>query len=233
MTSAADLFALQDIDLKRDSRRAFLADIELRLGETDELLAAREAVAEAESALAEVRSRQREIEDQLQDLDAKITPLETKLYGGSVRNPKELTDIQRDVDSLKARRRKLDDEGLSLMESVEAATAALAEKRQALAAVEADWLASQQELLNNRERTQQEASTLDAERERWINGMDKLSLQLYENLRSKRQGRAVARVERGACQGCRIGLPTHVVQRVRMGTVLVQCPTCERILVGV
>jgi predicted nucleic acid-binding Zn-ribbon protein len=88
-------------------------------------------------------------------------------------------------------------------------------------------------MTSDRERAQRESGALDAERERWTTGMDKLSLQLYENLRLKRQGRAVARVERGTCQGCRIGLPTHLVQRVRTGAMLVQCPTCERILVGV
>jgi hypothetical protein len=33
MTSAADLFALQEIDLLIDARRAIIADIDARLGE--------------------------------------------------------------------------------------------------------------------------------------------------------------------------------------------------------
>ena len=233
MTSAADLLALQDIDLKRDSRRALVADIESRLGETEELIASRDAVTEAEAVLEGLRRQQRELEAQLQDLDAKIAPFETKLYDGSVRNPKELTDLQREVDSLKARRGKLDDDGLTLLDSVENATNELAAKRAALQDAESEWRADQEAMTSDRERAQRESGSLDAERERWTTGMDKLSLQLYENLRLKRQGRAVARVERGTCQGCRIGLPTHLVQRVRTGAMLVQCPTCERILVGV
>jgi predicted nucleic acid-binding Zn-ribbon protein len=233
MTSAADLLALQDIDLKRDSRRALLADIESRLGETEELIASRDAVTEAEAVLEGLRRQQRELEAQLQDLDAKIAPFETKLYDGSVRNPKELTDLQREVDSLKARRGKLDDDGLSLLDVVENATNELAARRAALQEAESEWRASQDAMTSDRERAQRESGALEAERERWTAGMDKLPLQLYENLRLKRQGRAVARVERGTCQGCRIGLPTHVVQRVRTGAVLVQCPSCERILAGV
>ena len=76
------------------------------------------------------------------------------------------------------------------------------------------------------------APRLDAERGRWTDVIDAPTLGLYERLRSGRQGRAVARVERSICQGCRIGLPSHLVQRVRSGVVLVQCPSCERILVG-
>jgi predicted nucleic acid-binding Zn-ribbon protein len=233
MTSAADLFALQDIDLKRDSRRALLADIESRLGESEELIAAREALSESEGALSELQRQQRELEAQLQDLDAKIRPVETKLYDGSVRNPKELTDLQRDVDSLKGRRSRLDDEGLAILERVEIALSDAAAKREGLKAAESAWQTQQGELLSDRERAQRERIALDGERDRWTTEMDRHVLQLYESLRAKHQGRAVARVERGTCQGCRIGLPTHIIQRVRTGTVLVQCPTCERILAGV
>jgi predicted nucleic acid-binding Zn-ribbon protein len=233
MTSAADLLALQDIDLKRDSRRALLADIESRLGESEELIAARESVNESERVLSDLQRQQREMEAQLQDLDAKIRPLETKLYDGSVRNPKELTDLQRDVDSLKARRSRLDDQGLAILEQVEDAMSDVASKRDTLKAAESAWQAEQGGLLSDRERAQRERSTFDGERDRWTAGMDRHALQLYESLRAKHQGRAVARIERGTCQGCRIGLPTHIVQRVRSGTVLVQCPTCERILAGV
>ncbi len=54
-----------------------------------------------------------------QDLDAKIKPLEIKLYDGSVRNPKELTDLQKELDHYKAQRDKLDEQGIALMDSVQ------------------------------------------------------------------------------------------------------------------
>ncbi len=55
-------------------------------------------------------------------------------------------------------------------------------------------------------------------------------LNLYDSLRSKRQGQAVVKVERGLCQGCRISLPTKVVQLARTAQKPVQCPSCSRIL---
>jgi predicted nucleic acid-binding Zn-ribbon protein len=232
MTSAADLLALQDIDLRRDSRRALIADIDSRLGETEAVLEAREVLDAAKIELNGRRSEQRALDAQLQDLDAKIKPIETKLYDGSVRNPKELTDLQREIESLKARRNKLDDDGLALLEAVEAASVAFKAAEEALRAAEADWQTDQSDLVADRARAERETETLDQERGRWTSVIDAPSLGLYESLRQKRQGRAVARLERGACQGCRLTLPTHVVQRVRMGTVLVQCPSCERILVG-
>jgi predicted nucleic acid-binding Zn-ribbon protein len=232
MTSAADLFALQEIDLQRDARRAIIADIESRLGETDELVEAREGVEDASAAVERLQKRQREFDGQLQDLDAKIGPLEKKLYDGSVRNPKELTDLQKELDIFKANRSKLDEQGLQLIESLESASRALTESRQELADIEAEWKASQSKLAADKVKNEADYAALDGQRGVRIKGMDASALGLYESLRAKKQGRAVARVERGICQGCRLTLPSHLNQRIRSGDTLVQCPSCERILVA-
>jgi len=41
---------------------------------------------------------------------------------------------------------------------------------------------------------------------------------------------SVAKVEGGACQGCRISLPMNLLQKARSGNSLVQCSSCERVL---
>jgi predicted nucleic acid-binding Zn-ribbon protein len=232
MTSAADLFALQEIDLRRDTRRALIADIEARLGETQELVAARDRLATIEAEVERLRLEQRSIEDASADLDSKIQPLEKKLYGGSIRNPKELTDLQKDVQSLKNRREVLDDKGLTLMDSLEVALAQSAAARQELDRAVDEWQADQNDLVASKSRAEKEAGELEAARNLRAKDMDAASLGLYETLRRTRQGRGVARIERGTCQGCRLSLPTHLVQRVRTGAELVQCPSCERILVA-
>lgn len=232
MTSASDLYALQEIDLQRDARKGIIADVESRLGETDELYEARDTLEDSTAGLERIRKRQREFEAQLQDLDAKIKPLETKLYDGSVRNPKELTDLQKELDSYKVRREKLDEQGLALIESVEAATRSLETARSELARVEAEWQQDQEHLNTSRAKATKELENLDVQRARHTKGMDAGVLGRYENLRITKQGRAVARVERGICHGCRVTLPTHLTQRLRVGRELIQCPRCERILVA-
>jgi len=232
MTSAADLFALQEIDLLLDARRAIIADIDARLGETDELVEARESVQDAAAALDRLQKRQREFDAQLQDLDARIGPLEKKLYDGSVRNPKELTDLQKELDIFKANRGKLDDQGLQLIESLDSANRALSSAKQELAEIESDWKSSQTQLSADKIKNENDYAALDGQRDNRTNGMDKSALGLYEALRTKKQGRGVARVERGTCQGCRLTIPTYLTQSVRAGVTLVQCPSCERILVA-
>jgi predicted nucleic acid-binding Zn-ribbon protein len=232
MTSSADLYGLQEVDLRRDHHRALIADIETRLVETPELLEAREEAADSEAQADRLRKDQREIEAQLQGLDAKIGPLETKLYSGEIRNPKELSDLQTEVEHLKVQRRKMDDEVLSGLEVIEVATASAREAKDEAARIEAEWIASQATLRRDREVTEAELARLDADRETRTQGMDRNMLGLYENLRKVKNGRAVARLDRGNCLGCNVTLPTNMVSRVRQADYLVQCPRCERILVA-
>ena len=60
---------------------------------------------------------------------------------------------------------------------------------------------------------------------------DRVWLNLYSILRERRDGSAVATVERSMCQGCRITLPRNIIQKARNPEELVQCVSCERILV--
>ncbi len=232
MTSAADLFALQEVDLKRDALRALIADIDSRLGETEELIAAREELEDARHQATTLQRQQRELEAQVADLDAKIRPLETKLYGGSIHNPKELTDLQIEVESLKKHRSALDDEALSGLEIIEAANATVLEAAAELEHLEADWRADQQRLTSERARAEEEMGQLDQERALRADGTPANMLGLYEQLRPVKAGRAVAMVKRGTCEGCHVSLPTNMTQKVREAATLVQCPRCERILVA-
>jgi predicted nucleic acid-binding Zn-ribbon protein len=232
MTSAADLYALQEVDLRRDSRRALIADIETRLVETPELMAAREEAADALAQADQLRKDQRELEAQIQDLDAKVRAQEEKLYGGSIRNPKELSDLQHEVESLKAHRSTLDDQALEGLEVVEVAQATAREAEDDLNRLTAEWLAGQERLRNEKAQAEEEMARLDADRNNRTQGMDTSALGLYESLRKTKQGRAVARLDRGSCQGCRLTLPTNLAGRVRAAADLVQCPSCGRILVA-
>jgi predicted nucleic acid-binding Zn-ribbon protein len=231
MTSAADLFALQELDLRRDARRAVIADAEARLGETDDLIEAREAVGDAEAALQRLQRRQKDLDAQLADLDAKMRPLEKRLYDGSVRNPKELSDMQREFESFKKRRGELDDAGLAMIESNDRAAQALKEAQDDYRRAEERWRQDQAGIKASKTKAETEMVSLDAERESRTKTMDAGAIGLYETLRAKHQGRAVATVLRETCQGCRISLPSQMVQRMRAGAT-VQCINCERILVA-
>ncbi|MGQ9572512.1 MAG: zinc ribbon domain-containing protein [Dehalococcoidia bacterium] len=230
MTIAADLYALQEIDAAFEAAKASLAAVEEQLGESEELVAARRAVDDARGALGAVSKQQRELEWQVDDLRSRLSSVENKLYGGSVRNPKELGSMQEEANILRGQLRRREDELLDLMVRVEERQTAVQGAEEALAAVEKRWRQEQKELASQKELLEAELAGLGERREQQSRLVGAKVLALYENLRERRQGKAVAKVERGMCGGCRISLPMTVLQKARSGLDVVQCVSCERIL---
>lgn len=230
MTIAADLYTLQEIDSAIEAVRASLTTVEEQLGESEELVGGRQAVDEARDALEGVSRQQRDQEWQVDDLRSRLSGVEGKLYGGSVRNPKELAGVQEEANILKGQLRRREDELLDLMVRVEEGQAGLREAEESLAEVEGRWRQEQKELTSEKERLEGELAGLEERRGRQSGLIEAKVLALYDNLLQRRQGRAVVKVERGMCGGCRISLPMTVLQKARSGLDVVQCVSCERIL---
>jgi predicted nucleic acid-binding Zn-ribbon protein len=230
MTIAADLYALQEIDSAIEATMTSLAAVEEQLGESEELIAGRQAVEERQHAIEDLGKQERDLEWQVDDLRPRLSDVEDKLYGGSVRNPKELAGVQEEANILKGQMRRREDELLELMVRVEEAQAALREAEESLSEVEARWRQEQQELVGEKERLEGEIAGLEDRRGRQAALIEARALALYENLRERRQGTAVVKVERGMCGGCRISLPMTILQKARSGLDVVQCVSCERIL---
>jgi predicted nucleic acid-binding Zn-ribbon protein len=180
--------------------------------------------------VAELRSRQQELEWSVEEARTKAGNIEAKLYGGTVRNPKELEDLQADLKSLKTQLRTREDALLALLVDLEEADTELAAMESVYADVASRWTESQTALLGEKTEVGPEIARLSEERASQVAGVDKGALGLYNLLRERRAGRAVALVERGMCAGCRITLPMSVLQKARSGVGLVQCVSCERIL---
>jgi predicted nucleic acid-binding Zn-ribbon protein len=116
------------------------------------------------------------------------------------------------------------------MEALEVAQAALAAAQSDLDEVGRTVGAEQVELAERKDALDAEIAELDALRAERAPIIDGGMMQLYERLAANKQGRAVAKVNGGACGGCRISLPMNLITRARAGNELVQCSSCERIL---
>jgi hypothetical protein len=230
MAIAAELYALQEIDSAIDVAQATLAAVEEQLGETEELTSARTAVEEHRETLRGLHESQRDVEWQVDDARSHVTVVEKKLYGGTVRNPKELAGLNDDANMLKGHLQLREDELLNHMVKVEEQEAALRQAEAVLKEVDGRWRSEQADLLGQKERLEAELAELESSRRGQAGRIDGRVLGLYDLLRGRRQGKAVVKVERGMCQGCRISLPMSVLQKARSGFDVVQCVSCERIL---
>lgn len=230
MSLAKQLHDLQEVDLDLEGKKEALKRVESQLSDDKALVEAKRELGLLQQRLAELEKEQRVAEWEIDDLQAKISPLEKKLYNGSVRNPKELASLQQEVEHLKAQKREKEDKALEVMGQVEAEQKKTKLGKGKLERVEKEWQERQRQLLAEKEALQALLARDEEKRQELASRIDPASLELYENLRLTKQGRAVARVEQGRCLGCRLTLPISELQQARAGETLAQCSSCGRIL---
>ncbi len=230
MNKARQLYELQEVDLEIQLRTEALAQVRSQLGKDDDLVAARSACDTVKKRLSDLEHQQKTEEWELSELGAKIAVVEKKLFGGSVKNPKELMAFQQDLEILKTQRGEREDRLLTLMMDVESSQQDASLKKSDFGKIDREWRENQQKLLQQQTELEAELAALEQKRNLVAGQIDSDSLSLYEEVRRVKQGQAVAKVMQGRCQGCRISLPVSDQQRARMGQELVQCSNCGRIL---
>jgi predicted nucleic acid-binding Zn-ribbon protein len=228
MSVAKRLYELQEVDLALEAQELALKQIVSQLGESQAVLGARSKLASEEQRLEEMGHKQHSLEWEIDDITTKITKAEEELYSGRVGNPKELANLQHEIEALKAKRSELEDGTIEVMEQVEEARVGIDTLKSELKTLETEWQTQQGKLKADKERLEAELVSLKQKRESVSSQVDSGAVDFYLGLK-KQKGTAVARVEQGVCRGCRISLSNAEIQRARVGD-LIQCSSCGRIL---
>ncbi len=228
MSVAKQLYQLQELDLQIFAGEQAIKQRTGQLGESEALVTARAKLTSAQQRLDELKHQQHSAEWEIDDLTGKIAVIDEKLYGGRIRNPKELTDLQHEGNILKAKRSQMENKVLEIMEQVEATEADVTTGSRQFKQVEKEWQSQQQQLAADIEKLKTGLAELKQERQQLLEGADPQIIGLYEKLK-KQKGQALARIEQGICRGCRISLSVNEIQQARGGN-LVHCSSCGRIL---
>lgn len=230
MSQVSEIQSLQELDDQGASYRAALESVEAKLRGDPELDEARRRLATADTELAPIKKDQVRVDGQLKAQTSKIESEEKRLYSGTVTNAKELQNIQHEVDSLKEQRLRLEDQLLEIELRLDSArkeqTAAAQDvtEREKARSVHVDGWKHEVRALND------SIARTDARREAQKIKVAPRSLAVYDDVRRRRGGMAVARVQGSTCGACRIQMPDSVRKKVFNSDVLAQCPNCERIL---
>ncbi len=228
MNVARQLYELQELDLEIESDEQTLRQVASQLGESQAVVRAKAKLESEQQRLEELKHQQRTAEWEIDDITNKITAAEESLFSGRIKNPKELSGLQHEVEALKARRARLEETALEVIDRVEQAEAGLAEMQGQLEGLTADWRRQQKQLAVEQARLEAVIAELKQKRQLLSGQIEPQAVELYQALKDSK-GRAVARVEQGICRGCRISLPITDLQRAR-GNNLVHCSSCGRIL---
>jgi uncharacterized protein len=230
VSRASALYRLQKVDTELDQCRTQLAGVDAKLGANPAVKAAQETLASAQNELAVVRRAARALDDEDQTLTGKIKDHEERLYGGKVRNPRELQELEADIQAIKRRRSELDERQLAAMDAVEAAERQEAAAREALSAVEADRAVEHGALVKDKDALAALISKLEGEREAALISVPSEDLATYDSLRRQKGGKAVALLVEGSCGLCGVAPSSSRIQAARQGGEVVRCGNCGRIL---
>jgi uncharacterized protein len=230
MSRISQLFDLQQIDSSLDRRVARMRQIDEQMVDSPELIAARAAHQEARALLAGRQAVLKRLSYDAEDVSTRLKTQEKRLYGGTIKNPKELSQVQEEVDHLKTRIRTLDDSILEAMLEVEEAETLAASASAELLKNEQDLTQFQAGLVEEKDKLTEQAKVLQVKRQRGVADIPWADLQAYERLRRAKGGVAVAGVLKGLCGGCHVSVPAHVLRTARGSAEFTPCPSCGRIL---
>ncbi len=230
MTNARELYSLQELDLALDR-------IQEKTAKSEEELHAGLDLNHVETALQEVTERLEQVQSQHSSLALEAeshrersTRLDDQLYGGAITNPKDLESLEPEASNARELLERQDTELLELSLQVEESRNRQDALEKELADGRSAWQVREAELEKTIASWAAEREAVSAQRNDLAVTLEPSSLQRYESLRRAKGGLAVAKVERGLCQACRMSLPTQQQQKVRIGRQTVLCNSCGRIL---
>ncbi|MCC6443162.1 MAG: hypothetical protein IT210_06870 [Armatimonadetes bacterium] len=224
------LYDLQQVDTKIGRLRKDHASLDTGARTKQELEEARSELARDQEALKKASASLKDTELELQGVESKKKELEKNLYGGKVRNPKELTTIEQEIESLKHRQDRLEEIILEHMESVEKAKAAAAQKEAVASAKEKEHRETVANYQKETGRMRGVLQQLSAERARRVATLDAEALRRYEAMKAKSGDLAVAAATDNTCEGCRMAQSAAVMRHLKQGDAYIACQNCGRYL---
>ena len=231
VTTTQDLYELQQLDWEIDSLEGNLTTVRSQLLDNTILIDAKNKATKLEREITQLTKehlKQNQISEQLAD---KTKTIDTKLYSGSIKNPKELESLQSELSYLETQNREVEEHLLNLMISIDEEEKQAHEVEGNLQEAIKTKEASEITLNKKLDILNRQLNTLRIQRQKLTTDITPPHLlKQYERIRQARHGHAVAKLERGMCTGCRLTIPTKELQKVKISTDLILCNSCGRIL---
>ncbi len=192
----------------------------------------KELEADPDGVLATARSLSAELKDlelEQKSFDDKLKKLDADLYGGSIVNPREVENIEKEKSHIRERRDNNDARILELWEEVPVAKEKAASIEGQIAALRQTIAKKQTKAKADHEALQSAYRAKAAERPAALKGVPAPLLAAYDKLREK-LGVGMAMVtDDHRCEACGMHVPEKAFEHIIEDRVE-QCENCRRIL---
>lgn len=226
------LYTLQTYELAVDHARARIADIEAALTGDEDLKSAQSAHENSEAAVQECQTTIKNLEEDLKRLQLKIAEVNELLYGGSIRNPKELQERQDEITSLQNRQSDVETHIHELTTDLEKLRAEHRSNQETLTVAISQRDKNHAELIIERNQLDTQIKTNLRKRKAALEEVPETIYKQYQALRKKKHGQAVALMQNSQCSACGIEQTWSHAQHVHANEGLIYCEGCGRILVS-
>jgi predicted nucleic acid-binding Zn-ribbon protein len=230
MSQTFKLFRLQQIDNQIEKVRSRLNEIEIMLADDSQVRLAQEKLETEKIVRDEAARFLRQAEQNVEAQHLKIEHTESALYGGKVRNPKELQDLQNESEALKRYLNVLEDRQLEAMIALDDAEARFQVSSEALSEITNQFTQQSEKLNKEKEILFQDLQRQESERLAAASNIQSEDLTFYETLRVKKSGLAVSRVVDRTCSACGSTLSSSLYSEAQLPSIISHCSTCGRIL---
>ncbi len=224
------LFQLQKIDLKIDALNKRLSEINRIRNDNSARKLIEQTIASVSGKLNEHNQAYIIIDEKVRTKKLKIEQSESSLYGGSIKNPKELQDLQAEIKSLKQSLSSLEDDQLTKMMDQEATEKELSKVQSTLKEFDAQLEIQFSSLFSEEDGKKVELDRLEQERKAVLEQVNPDNLTIYQGLRKSKNGIALATIEDGCCTVCGSTLTPADCQTAKSPLKMAYCSSCSRIL---
>ena len=183
---------------------------------------------QARQVIADMQKKRKQLEMDVQKENDHMAKTKTKLP--AVKTNKEYTAILVEVEGIKGKIAKIEDQELEIMETLE-------EKEKQLPPIAARFKEEEQQYKEYKakkeaeaERSKKELAAMKAKRQELAGAVEPRWVQNYDKVLKAREGQAVVPIQEGVCQGCFQLVRPQMVIEVKVGEEIHQCPHCSRFL---
>jgi predicted nucleic acid-binding Zn-ribbon protein len=230
MSRPFKLYRLQQLDSQLDWIQNRLAEIEKLLAEDAAFQLAWAHAAEMTAAHQAAEKDLRHTEDEVKAQRIKIEQNESSLYGGKIRNPKELKDLENEVAALKRYLGVLEDRQLEAMLHEEDSLVRRQDAERLLEEARIEQAKRAGGFIQERDKISNDRARLEEERSASAAAIPAEDLAIYTQIRKNRRGVAVAKVTERACSACGSTLNSSLLNAIRSPDEIHRCDVCGRIL---
>jgi predicted nucleic acid-binding Zn-ribbon protein len=226
----AILYQVQQFDTEIGRRRLALAALDTGAELDQEIAVLTEELADLRRKPQVAEKESLDSELQVRTLQEKKKRFSDQLYSGKVGNPRQLSDLQSEVEMLGREARKVEDRVLELMETLESQRAETASREARLKEFGEQLAAARASYEEAGSRLRVELSQLETSRAETAQKVSPVVLKRYEQIRVRSGNLGLVRITSGECPGCHISLPSETLKHVKAGRSGLTCESCGRLL---